>query len=83
MLLSKCFARSGSVSIFFGGLSSFENIVKERKRAKIRNSYNQAPHLTQDTNGKVTMSQLEVTNKSQEVRPFPAGDHKASTNRRA
>ena len=27
--------------------------IKVRKRAKIRNRYNQAPHLTQDTNGKV------------------------------
>ena len=27
---------------------------KVRKRTKIRNRYNQAPHLTQDTNGKVT-----------------------------
>ena len=27
---------------------------KVRKRAKIRNRYNQAPRLTQDTNGKVT-----------------------------
>ena len=54
-----------------------------RKRAKIRNRYNQAPHLTQDTNGKVTTSQLDTTNESQEVSPFPVGDHKASTNRRA
>ena len=46
-------------------------------------SYNQAPHLTQNTNGKVTTSQLDITNESQEVSPFPAGDHKASTNRRA
>ena len=45
--------------------------------------YNQAPHLTQDTNGKVTTSQLDITNESQVVGPFPAGDHKASTNRRA
>ena len=56
---------------------------KVRKRAKIRNRYNQAPHLTQDTNEKVTTSQLDITNKSQEVNPFPAGDHKALTNRRA
>ena len=28
-----------------------------RKRTKIRNRYNKAPHLTQDTNGKVTTSQ--------------------------
>ena len=40
---------------------------KVRKRAKIRNRYKQAPHLTQDTNGKVTTSQLHITNESQEV----------------
>ena len=53
------------------------------KGAKIRNRYNQVPHLTQDTNGKVTNSQLDTTNESQEVSPFPAGDHKAHINRRA
>ena len=51
--------------------------------ANIRNRYNQVPHLTQDTNGKVTNSQLDTTNESQEVSPFPAGDHKAHINRRA
>ena len=45
------------------------------------NRYNQVPHLTQDTNGKVTHSQLDT--ESQEVSPFPAGDHKAQINRRA
>ena len=30
--------------------------VKVSKGAKIRNRYNQVPHLTQDTNGKVTNS---------------------------
>ena len=45
--------------------------------AKIRNRYNQVPHLTQDTNGKVTNSQPDTTNESQEVSPFSAGDHKA------
>ena len=30
-----------------------------------------------------TTSQLEITNESQEVSPFPSGDHKASINRRA
>ena len=54
-------------------------VLKVKKRAKIRNRYNQAPDLTQDTNGKVTTSQLDITNESQEA----AGDHKASTNRRA
>ena len=49
----------------------------------IRNRYNQAPNLTQDTNGKLTTSQLDITNESQEVSPFQAGDCKASINRRA
>ena len=52
------------------------------KDAKIRNFYNQVPHLTQDTKGKVTNSQLDTTNESHEVSPFPAGDHKAHINRR-
>ena len=52
-------------------------MVKVSKVAKIRNRYNQVPHLTQDTNGKVTNSQLDTTKESQEVSPFPAGDHKA------
>ena len=51
------------------------------KGAKIRNRYNQVPHLTQDTSGKVTNSQLDTTNESQEVSPFPSGDHKAHISR--
>ena len=42
-------------------------IVKVSKGAKIRNRYNQVPHPTQDTNGKVSNSQLDTTNESQEV----------------
>ena len=57
-------------------------ILKVSKGANIRNRYNQVPHLTQDTNGKVTNLQLDTTNESQEVSPFPAGDHKAHINRR-
>ena len=57
--------------------------IKISKGAKIRNQYNQVPHLTQDTNEKVTNSQLDTTNESQEVSPFQAGDHKAHINRRA
>ena len=30
------------------------------KRQKIRNRYNQAPHLAQDTNGKVRTSKLDI-----------------------
>ena len=35
----------------------FAKNMKVSKGAKIRNRYNQVPHLTQDTNGKVTNSQ--------------------------
>ena len=52
-------------------------------KKKIKNRYNQSPHLTQDTNGKVTTSQLDITIECQEVSPLPAGDQKASINRRA
>ena len=61
----------------------FSFLFKVSKGAKVRNRYNQVPHLTQDTNGKVTNSQLYTINKSQEVSHFPAGDHKAQINRRA
>ena len=50
---------------------------KVSKGAKTRNRYNQVPHLIQDTNGKMTNSQLDTINESQEVSPFPAADHKA------
>ena len=57
--------------------------IKVSKGAEIRNRYNQVLHLTQDTNEKVTNSQLDTTNESQEASPFPAGDHIAHINRRA
>ena len=58
-------------------------MYKVSKRAKIRNPYNQVSHLTHDYNGKVTNSQLDTTNESQDASPFQAGDHKAHINRRA
>ena len=54
---------------------------KVDKGAKIKNRYNKISHLTEDTNGKVTNSQLDTNNDSQEVSPSPAGDHKAHINR--
>ena len=36
-------------------------LCKVSKGSKIRNRYNQVPHLTQDTNRKVTNSQLDTT----------------------
>ena len=43
--------------------------------------YNQVPHLTQDTTWKSDKN-TNIAKKSQEVSPFPAGDHKAAMNRR-
>ena len=56
---------------------------QSKSGCKDQESINQVPHLTQDTNWKVTNSQLDTTEESQEVSPFPAGDHKAHINRRA
>ena len=67
------------VILTFMGMINF----KVSKGAKIRNRYKQVPHLTQDANGKVTHSQLDTTNETHEVSPFPAGDRKAHINRRA
>ena len=64
-------------------LPIFGTLHKIGKRAKIRNRYNQAPHLTQDTSGKVTTSLLDIAIESPEVSPLTAGEHKASINRRA
>ena len=63
---------------FFNQRKIKNTLIKIRKRTKIRN---QAPHLIQDTNGKVTTSQLDITNESQEASPFPAGDIKSLINR--
>ena len=57
-------------------------ILKVRNVTGIRNRYNQAPHLTQDTTWESDKTQLNITNESQKVNPFPAGDHKAAMNRR-
>ena len=53
-----------------------------KKKAKIRNRYNQVPNLTQgngwesDCNTRIHHSQ-----KRQEASPFPAGSHKAAMDR--
>ena len=78
-----CAQTSNTTKYDKGVKCSRSNIQKVRKMAKIRNRYNQQPHLSQDTNGKMTTSRLDITNKSQEVSLFPASDHKAPINRRA
>ena len=65
-----------SEPVVFGDLVyKFKIIIGKEERGQ---RYNQALHLTQDTNGKVTTSQLDITNESQEVSPFPAGGHNLS-----
>ena len=74
-----------TTSRYLHGILNINDVYFDKvcKGAKIRSRYNQVPHPTKDTNGKVTNSQLDTTNESQEVSPFPAGDHKAHINRRA
>ena len=52
-------------TVIQGNLGVSLSLTRVSKDAKIRNRYNQVPHLTQDTNGKVTNSQLYTTNESQ------------------
>ena len=55
--------------------------MEVRKAAKIRNQYNQVPDLTQVTTWESNKNTNITNKKSQEVSPFPAGDHKAAMNR--
>ena len=73
-------SRDSKVSALQFAVSSRFTLFQSKREG---NRYNQAPHLTQDTNGKGTTSQLDITNKSQVAIPFPAGDHMALINRRA
>ena len=56
--------------------------IRLKRTAKIRKRCNQVPHLNQDTTWESYKNIINITNKSQEVSPFPAGDHKAVMNRR-
>ena len=57
-------------------------IVKVRKVTKIMNQYNQVQQLMQDTTWERYPNTINITNKSQEVSLFPAGDHKSAFDRR-
>ena len=55
---------------------------KVNKETKIRNRYNQVPHLTKDITRESDKNTIKHhTQESKEVSPFPAGDHKAALNR--
>ena len=81
-MIEVCSFRKQCIPVGYSLSGSNLNITVS-KGAKIRNRYNQVTHQTQDTNGKVTNSQLDTTNDSQEVSPFPAGDQRAHINRRS
>ena len=52
------------------------------KETKIRNWYNQAPHVNKDTTRENDITTIKHhTQESQEVSPFPAGNNKAAMNR--
>ena len=57
----------------------FIYLLNVRKKAKIKNQYNQVPHLTQDTTWEIEKNtrkhHLQV---SQDVSPFPAGEYRAA-----
>ena len=75
-----CASLNKQLNQFFVHILLLVTDYKVSKGAEISNRYNQVPHQNQDTNGKVSNSQLITTNESQEVSPFLAGDHKAHIN---
>ena len=63
--------------------TSLSGNSKVRKKAKVRNRYNQVPLPTQDTVWESDKNTIKhQTQESQEVSPFSAGDHKATRNRK-
>ena len=57
-------------------------LISTKQNAKIRNRYDQVPHLTQDTTWESDKNTRKpLIQVSKEVSSFPAGDHKATMNR--
>ena len=69
---SNCVSFDVQVLHEFDCISPSWLFYKERKVAKIRNRYNQVPHLTQDTTWASDKTQLNNTNKSQYLLPSVA-----------
>ena len=68
----------------FTGISNWKyaRSIKVRKVAKIRNRYNQVPHLTQDTTWESDKNAIKHHKQEPRSQPFPADDHKTAMNRR-
>ena len=63
-------------------MSLFQMVLKEREVARIRNQYNQVPHLNQDTIWDSDKNTIKHHKQEPRGSPFPAGDHKAAMNKR-
>ena len=74
--------RLGIIALLVRDLLQLESlccVLQQSKEAKIRNRYNQVPHLTQDTTQESDKNTIKhYTQESQVVSPFPAGDHKVA-----
>ena len=73
--------------MIFSYSSFFTFIFGPRKKSKEdgkdqETKQSSKPHLTQYNTWESNKNTLNITNRSQEVCPFPAGDHKAAMNRR-
>ena len=63
--------------------TQYSYTYKVSKSAKIRNRYNQCTTPGPGYQWESDKLTVDTTNESQEVSPFPAGDHKAHINRPA
>ena len=59
------------------------NIFKSKKEGKDHESIQSSPTPEPGYKWESDNLTIDITNESQEVSPFPAGEHKASINRRA
>ena len=53
------------------------DLCKSKKDGKDQETIQSIPQLTQYTTWESNKNTINITNKCQEVSPFPAGDHKA------
>ena len=58
-------------------------LKKVKRKAILRNRYNQVPHLTQDTIWESDKTQKTQHTREQRGQPFPVGYHNAARNRQA